>query len=632
MAYPTTHQQVRMAPPSGMVQRRNSTASVMSARTLPASTGRAPPLTPPLAPGANLPRGLARSYELDVTSPLLGHGAFAKIFRISERSTGRAFALKVMEHSFYAQRGIENLIGKEVEALRRCASRNSCRHILRLLDAFQEEGQTYIRTELCRCSLLRHMQAQPAGHLEEAEALRLGAQLCLGLADLHGLGILHRDIKPDNLLLCLQGELKIADFGWCCEASERPSSMAGTFQYMAPEVLRDGALQTEAVDVWSAAASLLEIMVGRPMLPASLLGSTGYSADPGQATKVRCQRLIDAISMRCPLSEMERPSRLSSDCWGFLRELLMPKVHERATLQAALAHSWLRPTISAFNSLCAAPPVGAERLASMGAAHSVNGLRRMIPPEPPMAPPEPPEIMPSSATVADVRAQNGKNALHSSSSTVLPSDKSTPPQSISDLNTPRAYAVWHQASAAIEEPSKGNTSQAILLRRSCSTAALPYHAPLSVPRAVPASPRLSTQPPLSPRQPVRPRAATAMSPTRCRRSSAFVGWPQTAVALGSPPATLKQAVCAGSRLRGAAAGSGPLVAARCAEVLVSPLHATMAPLLSPMMHPRSETAYPVRLHQAMWSEPARMVLVSAPSCPAVTFPSARCLLPARRVH
>merc|ERR1719215_1912205 len=106
-------------------------------------------------------------------------------------------------------------------------------------------------------------------------------QLMSGLRDLHNLGILHRDIKPENLL--------IADVGWCADLRDAPSSLAGTFQYMAPEMLLQRGVQTEAVDVWSSGVTMTQLLTGRQLLTTYLgPNATGLSAtDPHQATKVK---------------------------------------------------------------------------------------------------------------------------------------------------------------------------------------------------------------------------------------------------------------------------------------------------------------------------------------------------------
>jgi serine/threonine protein kinase len=198
--------------------------------------------------------------------------------------------------------------------------------------------------ELCRINLLFHVNSLPGHYATEASAVGWALQLFEGLSDLYRLGILHRDIKPENLLLTFDDTLKISDFGWCAHVSEKPISLAGTFQSMAPEVLEELEPQTEAVDVWSAGCAIIQLLIGRAFLSrATGLGPTGLSTDdPNGATRVRINRLLEEIAEVCPLLDDERPDFLSPACWDFLRQSLTPDVNYRMTVHEALAHEWFQ--------------------------------------------------------------------------------------------------------------------------------------------------------------------------------------------------------------------------------------------------------------------------------------------------
>jgi len=118
--------------------------------------------------------------------------------------------------------------------------------------------------------------------------------------------------------------------------------LAGTFQYMAPEVLRNNP-QTKAVDVWSAGVALHQILVGQPLLTTYLgPGATRLTeCDPHRATAVKQRRLLEEIAATCPPSYDRRPPDLSSICWDFIRQLLIPDAKQRMTIESALRHPWL---------------------------------------------------------------------------------------------------------------------------------------------------------------------------------------------------------------------------------------------------------------------------------------------------
>jgi len=335
---PATPMKVQMRP-----HRQDRSPPPGASRTQTKSDPKAPP---------KLPAAMAQDFEQNLSEGLLGSGAFAQIFRVTQRGTGQPFAIKVMSRQHFAVRGIEKQIKSEVDAMSRAAETLRCRHIVKLCETYEENGSVFLRMELCKFSLLHYVNTQPGCYIPEHNMGTWARHLCLGLKDLHELCVMHRDIKPENLLISQDGALKIADFGWCAEIHEAPSSLAGTFQFMAPEVLEGERAQTEAVDVWSAGATLFQVLMAHPLLRTALqMGPTGFSAtDPHKATKVRTSRLLGEIAGTCPLHRDSRPPHLSTSCWDFLRVLLIPDVATRATTIQALAHPWLVGSLSESES------------------------------------------------------------------------------------------------------------------------------------------------------------------------------------------------------------------------------------------------------------------------------------------
>jgi serine/threonine protein kinase len=327
--------------PAGALPLPRSPAPSREARG-PSRPNTAPPAGPS-DPSSSLPSCWTPTYELNSEEPVLGGGAFAKILRVGEKASGAPYAIKVMNRPNFAIRGIEAQLDAEIEAMKRCAKNRQCRHVVRLYETAEENSHVYLRLELCKCDLLRYANSQPSMRLTESDITDFTRQLFVGLRDLHALGILHRDIKPENLLLTSDGILKIADFGWCADLKDKPSSLAGTFQYMAPEILGSLGVQTEACDVWSSGITILQLASGRPLLTTYLgPGATGISnTDPHQATKLKTQSLVDEIFQKCPMAEDMRPSDLSWRCWDCLRSMLIPEAPQRMSVDEALKHCWL---------------------------------------------------------------------------------------------------------------------------------------------------------------------------------------------------------------------------------------------------------------------------------------------------
>lgn len=310
-----------------------SAPSSPSSPSVPVSLPQTPVSTsaPPLLPA---------SMSEYVESERLGEGAFAKVFRVTKRTSGQTSAVKVLDRSIYSKMGLGHLVDAEFDGFRRCSEETQCKHVLKLWDARDENGCIYLRTELCATDLLRHVNALPGGFAPERDVESWAIQLFSGLSEIHGVGLVHRDIKPENLLLTDSGVLKIADFGWCAPVGS-PAALAGTYHIMAPEVL-EGKAHTVAVDVWSAGCSLLHLLVGRPYLnsPARPTGLSVTSAK-GAADK-RAQRLLAEIAVVCPLRTEQKPAHLSVACWCFLQRALTRDVSKRLSVAGAGRHVWLR--------------------------------------------------------------------------------------------------------------------------------------------------------------------------------------------------------------------------------------------------------------------------------------------------
>eukprot|EP00435_Cladocopium_sp_Y103_P071304 s627_g37.t1 len=267
-------------------------------------------------------------------APLVGSGAFAQVLRAKDRKTGVIWAVKVLSKPAFACRGIESQIWAELSALKRCAEddpQGRGRRVAQLLEAVDENDIVYLRLALCTCDLQQVMDCR--GRLQETDGRFWAAQLMEGLQDLHSLNILHRDIKPSNLLLD-DSNLRITDFGWCCDLSDCPRALAGTFQYMAPEVLKQEP-QSAAVDLWSAGVTLIQLLTGHHLIPGPVSGVS--HVDPQRSTTIKVAMLLKEISRCCPLGDASRPQFLSEICWGFLRQLLEPTARRRANANTAMA-------------------------------------------------------------------------------------------------------------------------------------------------------------------------------------------------------------------------------------------------------------------------------------------------------
>ncbi|MBI3724282.1 serine/threonine protein kinase [bacterium] len=130
-------------------------------------------------------------------------------------------------------------------------------HIPRVHDVLRDEDTVFICMEWIEGETLQ--DANPRSLREAIEWVRLAAE---GIGVAHGLGLVHRDVKPGNVMRSREGGIKVVDFGLALPVAEGAAGVAGTPAYMAPEVAR-GEPATPRSDVWGLGATLMKLMTGR---------------------------------------------------------------------------------------------------------------------------------------------------------------------------------------------------------------------------------------------------------------------------------------------------------------------------------------------------------------------------------
>lgn len=295
-----------------------------------------PPHMGPFPTQPSLPSAWQAQFEVVKEMPVIGSGSFGTIFHVRDRGNLCTFAVKVMQRSHYERRGMGKQIPTEIQAMQRAlgvCSDPGWSRVVQLHGVVEEAGFIFLLLELCvHGNMAQQLGNAPGGWLCESTAARCTRHLLQGLRDIHAAGIIHRDIKPENLLLTTNGVLKISDFGWAAEARDAPTGLAGTFETMAPELLKE-LPQTTAVDLWSAGAVIFHMVTGRKLLK---------DQDPRCSSHERQQRTLKDIKACCPPPATARPPHASKACWDLLQRLLEPDVKCRITAADALHHPWLR--------------------------------------------------------------------------------------------------------------------------------------------------------------------------------------------------------------------------------------------------------------------------------------------------
>src|SRR5262245_7540701 len=225
----------------------------------------------PAAPAAPPDPLLGRSLGGCRLDALIGRGAMGAVYRARQVRLDRTVAVKVIRSEYLEDE--RTLRRFEVEA--RTVARFNNPHVITIHDVGREDGIHFLVMEFVEGRNLRQIaRERPSGRLTTAEALDLLVQACNGLKDAQKLGVLHRDIKPDNLMLDQKGTLKIADFGLAKMLQEdlhmtMSAELTGTPLYMSPEQCRGSAKIDFRTDMYSLGASFFYLLTGEPPFKAS---------------------------------------------------------------------------------------------------------------------------------------------------------------------------------------------------------------------------------------------------------------------------------------------------------------------------------------------------------------------------
>ena len=196
------------------------------------------------------------------------------VYRARDPVLERVVAIKTMAVDLQAEPGTRARFLREA----RSAARLQHPNIVTIYEFGEHEGAPFIVMELLEGETLA--EALHAGHLSDlARRLDVVEQLCSGLAFAHASGVIHRDVKPNNVTLLPDGTLKIVDFGvaWLegSAATTRTGQLLGTPQYMAPEQFLGEPID-HRVDQWAVGVILWEALAGRRPFDAATVPSLIY--------------------------------------------------------------------------------------------------------------------------------------------------------------------------------------------------------------------------------------------------------------------------------------------------------------------------------------------------------------------
>jgi serine/threonine-protein kinase len=318
----------------------------------------------PSAPAISAGRTIAEKYLLEAP---LGEGGMGVVFRARNTLLGRVVAIKVLRPEIAGDDETREAF------LREARSASAVRHpnVVDVLDVGFDGDLLYIVQE-CLSGETLAARLEAKHRLSEADTLAVVGPIVAAVAHAHARGVLHRDIKPDNVFLTRDGEAlvpKLVDFGLAQSTDSKRSlrdTISGSPEYMSPALVTNARVADATDDVWALGVMMYECLAG--VMPFSGETVQGLFFDIANNEPTALERLCPELSSalveiveRCLSKRPERSFADASALAVALEPLLPAAARKRTRTATSLAVSELTATQSAPPA--AAPPATAPLVA-----------------------------------------------------------------------------------------------------------------------------------------------------------------------------------------------------------------------------------------------------------------------------
>eukprot|EP00262_Sarcandra_glabra_P016393 TRINITY_DN5329_c0_g6_i1.p1 TRINITY_DN5329_c0_g6~~TRINITY_DN5329_c0_g6_i1.p1 ORF type:complete len:289 (+),score=47.32 TRINITY_DN5329_c0_g6_i1:581-1447(+) len=253
--------------------------------------------------------------DFEIGRPL-GRGKFGRVYLARERKSKYIVALKVLHKEQLEKYFLLHQLRREIEI----QSNLNHPNILRLFAWFHDQDRIFLVLEYAaRGELFKELRKSK--YLSEKRSANYIASLAHALSYCHENHVIHRDIKPENLLVDMEGQLKIADFGWSVQSRTKRNTICGTLDYLAPEMVEKRA-HDFAVDNWTLGILCYEFLYGAPPFESE--------------NQIETFKRIARIDLNFPSTP-----RVSAEAKDLIAKLLVKDSSKRLSLQKILEHPWI---------------------------------------------------------------------------------------------------------------------------------------------------------------------------------------------------------------------------------------------------------------------------------------------------
>jgi serine/threonine protein kinase/Tfp pilus assembly protein PilF len=259
-------------------------------------------------PIQELSRGATFADRYDFVEEL-GKGGMGTVYKVYDKKVREEVALKLLSYEIASDEKTIERFSNELKFARKIVHKNVCR----MYDLNEVDKRYFITMEYVPGENLKNF-IKMAGQLLAEKSLSIARQICEGLAEAHKLGVIHRDLKPQNIMIDREGNARIMDFGIArsikAKSITKPGGIIGTPEYMSPEQV-DGKDVDQRSDIYAVGIILFEMVTGKPPFEGDTPMSTAlkHKTEPPPDPREFDPQISDVLSkmiLKCMEKDREK--------------------------------------------------------------------------------------------------------------------------------------------------------------------------------------------------------------------------------------------------------------------------------------------------------------------------------------